>query len=50
MTTPLLNHIQFYGMNEYGNNIILGQAVDIPELDPHKNILPRASRNNPLSP
>ena len=38
MTTTLVNHLHFYSMNEYGNVILLGQEVDIPELDPHTKI------------
>ena len=35
MTTPLVNHLHFDGMTEYGNYIILRQAADIPHLDNH---------------
>ena len=35
MTTPIVNHILFDGMAEYDNAILLGQASDIPEMDPH---------------
>ena len=38
MTTTLVNHLHFDGMNEYRNDILLGKVADISELDPHKKI------------
>ena len=35
MVPPLVNHLHFDGMTEYGNIIILGIEADIPDLDPH---------------
>ena len=33
MTLPLVNHLHFNGVTDYGNNILLGQAADIPHLE-----------------
>ena len=33
MTSPLVNHLHFNGMTDYGKNILLVQAEDIPHLD-----------------
>ena len=38
MKTPLANHLHFDGMTKYGNGILLRQAEDIPEIDPHTKI------------
>ena len=38
MAPPLVNHLHFDGMTEYGNIIILGISEDIPDLDPHTRI------------
>ena len=38
MTSPLVNQLHFDGINDYGNDIILGQATDIPHLDNHTKI------------
>ena len=38
MTTPLVNHLNFYGMTKYGNDISLGIAAEIPKLDPYTRI------------
>ena len=38
MTTPIVNHLHFYGMKEFGNTILLGQASDIPDLNLHIKI------------
>ena len=38
ITSPLVNQLHFDGMNDYGNNIILVQAADIPHLDNHTKI------------
>ena len=38
MTYPLVNHLHFDGMADYGNDILLGQAADIPHLDNHTKI------------
>ena len=35
MKSPLVNHLHFNGMAEYGNNILLGQTADTPHLDIH---------------
>ena len=35
MTTPLINHLKFDGMNKYGNDILLGISVETPQLDPY---------------
>ena len=36
MITTLVNHPNFYGMTKYSNDILLGRAVEIPDLDPYK--------------
>ena len=33
ITTPLVNHLNFYDMNKYGNYILIGIAAGIPDLD-----------------
>ena len=33
MTYPLVNHLHFNGITDYGNEILLVQAADIPHLD-----------------
>ena len=33
MKSPLVNHLHFDGMTEYGNGILLGGSADIPHLD-----------------
>ena len=38
ITTPLVNHLNFDGMTKYSNYIILGRAVEIPDLDPYTRI------------
>ena len=38
MTTPLVNHLHFDGMVEYGNTILLGQAVGISDLELYTKI------------
>ena len=38
MTPPLVNHLLYDGMTDYGNNILLGQAADIPHLDNYTKI------------
>ena len=35
MTSTLVNHLHFDGMTDYGNDILIGQAADIPHLDNH---------------
>ena len=37
MTIPLVNNLNFDGMTKYGNDILLGMAAEIPDLDPNKN-------------
>ena len=34
MITPLVNHLHFDGMTQYGNDILLGIIADIPDLEP----------------
>ena len=38
MTTPLVNHLHFYCMTDFGITILLGQASDIPDLNLHIKI------------
>ena len=38
MKTPLINHLLYNGMTDYGNNIDLGKASDIPHLDKYTKI------------
>ena len=33
MTPHLVNHLHYDGITDYGNDILLGQAVDIPHLE-----------------
>ena len=36
---PLVNHLNFDGMADYGDNILLDLASEVPDLKPHtKNI------------
>ena len=35
MTYPPVNHLHFDDMTDYGNDILLRQAADIPQLDNH---------------
>ena len=36
MTPPLVNHLHYDGMPDYGNDILLVQVADTPHLDNHK--------------
>ena len=38
MINPMVKHLHFDGMTEYGNGILLGQAADTPELYSHTKI------------
>ena len=38
MTPPIVKHLQYDGMADFGNDILLGQAADIPHLDNHTKI------------
>ena len=35
MTSPLVNQLHYDDMTDYGNDILLGQAADIPHIDNH---------------
>ena len=41
MTPHLVNHLHYDGMIDYGNNILIGQASDIPHLDNHTKRYPQ---------
>ena len=36
---PLVNHLNFYGMADYGDNILLDLASEVPDLKPHTTTL-----------
>ena len=38
MTPPLVNHLHYDGMTDYGNDILLRQAEDTPHLENHTKI------------
>ena len=38
MTPPLVKHLQYDGMADFGNDILLGQAADIPHIDNNTKI------------
>ena len=38
MTTPLVKHLHFYCMTDFGDTILLGQESDIPDLNLHIKI------------
>ena len=35
MIPSLVNHLNYDGVEDYGNDILLGQATDIPHIDKH---------------
>ena len=38
MTSSLVNHLHYDGTTDYGNNILMRKAADIPNLDNHTKI------------
>ena len=40
---PLVNHLNFDGMDDYGDNILLDLASEITDLKPHTKIASEAS-------
>ena len=37
MTSTLVDHHNFYSMTDYGNDLLIGPAYEIPKLDPQIN-------------